>query len=513
MTPSHRWPLQLTLVCGCLGLAGCTTLSPEAQTAALMARAEEAMGSAALKTLTVSGRGTAASVGQAYAPGLPWPGLRLTALSRSLNFETARFREEFILSRSEPLGGGAVPLMGSGEARGVVLASADHAWNVVGVATVPAPAALAMRVHDLWTSSPQGAVKAAARAGARAGVRREFLRRWDTLSFTLPGQFSATLVLEDTGLISRIEASVPHPVLGVMPVVTQFLDYRSQAGLVVPSRIVQHQGGFAALDLEVGAVEADEPVEITTPDNVRAASESVSVEKVADGVWFLGGGTHNSVAIEMAAQMVLVEAPLSEARARAVLDATNQLVPGKRALTVINTHHHFDHAGGLRFAAAEGATIVASAPARRYFEAVFAAPRLQPQPQAQSHAQSQAQAQSQAPGAPAAAERKPGFVAVEGKMVLDDAQQLVEIHELKDSIHARGLLMVWLPREQLLIQADAYTPGAAGAPAPAVPNANHLNLVQNLDRLGLVPQRILPLQGRVVPAAELYRQVGRAPPL
>ena len=58
---------------------------------------------------------------------------------------------------------------------------------------VAAPAALPERVHDLWTSTPQGAVKAAARQRARAGVRRDFLRRWDTLSFELPGQFSATL--------------------------------------------------------------------------------------------------------------------------------------------------------------------------------------------------------------------------------------------------------------------------------------------------------------------------------
>jgi hypothetical protein len=45
-----------------------------------------------------------------------------------------------------------------------------------------------------------------------------------------------------------------------------------------------------------------------------------------------------------------------------------------------------------------------------------------------------------------------------------------------------------------------------------VPNANHLNLVQNLDRLGLAPQRIVPLHGRVVPAADLYALVGRKPP-
>jgi hypothetical protein len=86
--------------------------------------------------------------------------------------------------------------------------------------------------------------------------------------------------------------------------------------------------------------------------------------------------------------------------------------------------------------------------------------------------------------------RNAAFVAVDGKAVLNEADRAVEIHELKDSIHARGLLVVWLPREQLLIEADAYTPGTQGAPdaaPPAVPDANHVNLVQNLDRLGLAP--------------------------
>ncbi len=517
MTSSRRLPVAapveapvvVTLIACLLIMAGCTTLTPQAQTAALITRAESAMGSAALKTLTVTGRGTAASVGQAYAPGMAWPGLQLTAISRSLNFETASFREEFIRSRSEPLGGGALPLMGSGEARGVVLASETFAWNVAGINTVAAPTALAARLHDLWTTTPQGAVKAAAKMGARAGVRYEFLRRWDTLTFGLPGQFSATLLFEDTGLISRIESTVAHAVLGDMPVVTQFMDYRPQtgvtgssglSGLLLPTRIVQDQGGFPALDLRVTEVAANEPVEITVPDNVRAAVPTVSIEKVADGVWFLAGGSHNSVAIEMATQMLLVEAPLDDGRARAVLDATNQLVPGKPALTVINTHHHFDHAGGLRYAAASGATIFTSALAKRYFEAVFAQP------------------QQQAAGAVSSAARKPVFVAVDGKAVLNEGDRAVEIYELKDSIHARGLLVVWLPREQLLIEADAYTPGPPAAPGapevlpPAVPNANHLNLVQNLDRLGLAPKRILPLHGRIVPAADLYAQVGRKPP-
>ncbi len=494
MTPSRSLPVETALLCTLLALGGCAKVTPEARTAALIAQAEAAMGSAALKTLTVTGRGSGASVGQAYAPGMAWPGLHLTALSRAMNFETASIREAYIRSRSEVLGGGAVPAMGSGAARGVVLAREAFAWDVAGSATVAAPAALPSRVHDLWTSTPQGAIKAAARLGARAGVKRDLLRRWDTLSFDLPGQFSATLVLEDTGLISSIESTVPHAVLGGMPVLTQFLDYRLHDGLLMPSRIVQDQGGHAALDLEVTAVAANEAVEITIPDNVRAATETVTVDPVADGVWLLGGGTHHSVAIELATQIVLVEMPLHAGRARAVLDVAHRLVAGKRALTVINTHHHFDHAGGLRVAAAEGATVITSALARPYFETAFARPAVP------------------ATAASTPADGRARWVGVETRAVLADAERPVEIHELQDSTHARGLLVVWLPRQQLLIEADAYTPGAPGAAPPAVPNADHLNLVHNLDRLGLAPLRILPLHGRVVPAAELYAQVGRKPP-
>jgi len=489
------YPLaRVTLSVCVLGLGACTTLTPEAQTAALIQQAEAAMGSASLKTLTVSGRGSAASVGQAYAPGMAWPTLQLKAWSRSMNFEAASFREEFIRSRSEPLGGGAAPLFGAGDERGVVLAREAHAWDVAGVATVSAPASLSVRVHDLWTGTPQGAIKAAARLGARAGVRRTFLRRWDTLTIDMPGQFSATLVLEDTGLISRIESTLPDAVLGDIDVVTEFHDYGRRAGLMFPAQIAQTQGGFAALDLTVTDVRADETVEITVPDEVRAALETVSVEKIADGVWMLAGGTHHSVLIEQAAQLVLVEAPLHDARVRAVLATANQRVAGKKVQTVISTHHHFDRAGGLRRAAAEGATLITSALAKPWFEAAFAQPRRN------------------APDALSKSGRKPTFIGVDSKLVLGDADRPIEIHSLQGSVHASGLLVVWLPRQQLLIQADAYTPGPPDAPPPEKPNANHLNLVQNLERLGLAPQRILPLHGRVVPAADLHTQIGRKPP-
>ena len=105
--------------------------------------------------------------------------------------------------------------------------------------------------------------------------------------------------------------------------------------------------------------------------------------------------------------------------------------------------------------------------------------------------------------------RKPSIAGVNGRTVLRDALRTIEVHEMQGSVHAQGFLMVWLPAEKILIQADAYTPGAPNTPPPAVPNANHVNLVANIERLGLPPERILPLHSRMVPHTELLAQAGR----
>ena len=93
-----------------------------------------------------------------------------------------------------------------------------------------------------------------------------------------------------------------------------------------------------------------------------------------------------------------------------------------------------------------------------------------------------------------------------------DAMRAIEFHAIAGSPHAESFLMVYLPNERLLVEADAFTPGAANAPPPATPNPHHLNLIANIERLGLPVDRIVPLHGRVVPVADLYVAAGRTPP-
>src|SRR5207249_7189804 len=91
----------------------------------------------------------------------------------------------------------------------------------------------------------------------------------------------------------------------------------------------------------------------------RAEAQTIVPEKLAEGVWSLPGGAR-SVALEFRDYIAVVEAPESETRSIAVIDAVKKVIPSKPIRYVINTHSHFDHLGGLRTYAAEGATIIRS---------------------------------------------------------------------------------------------------------------------------------------------------------
>lgn len=465
-------------------LVSCASMERDGQ--AVLARADAAMGGSQLRTLRYAGSGTGGTFGQAYLPGQAWPRLTISSYAREIDYGNGAMREETARSRAEPNGGGAVPLMGTGEQRTNGLVRGEHAWNLAGTTASAAPLAVSDRVHDLWIT-PHGVIKAAMKN--RATVRSD--GGMSAVSFSEPGRFRAVAWIGADGMVERVESVLPNPVMGDTRVVTRYMDYRDHGGVKFPSRIVQEQGGFPVLDLTVAQVQPNAPVAIELPANVPSFAERAVSEKAADGVWFLAGGSHNSVLIEMKDHLLLVESPLYDGRALAVLAEAKRLVPGKPIRYVINSHHHFDHSGGLRAAVAEGATLVTSEQARGWFEQVLANPN------------------SIRPDAMASSGRKATVMGVSGARTFSDGERTVQVHMIDGSVHARGFMMVWLPRERLLVQADAFTPGPPNSPPPAVINANHLNLAENIQRLKLDVDRILPLHGRMVSVSELNTAVRR----
>lgn len=474
-------------------LASCAMPGGGAQDAsALMEKSNRAMGGAAVKSIRFAGTGTGATFGQAHQPNLQWPRLNYASFSRLMDYDNSAMREEFSRSRAEPTGGGAVPLMGEGEQRVVALVRGDLAWNLAGTTPQAAPVALDTRIHDLWIS-PHGVLKAAMKNKATASSATDAGKAYSVLTFTEPGRFSARAFVNEQGLVERVESRLPNHVIGDSVVVTHYSGYRDYGGVQFPSRIRQSQEGVPVLDIEVGEVQVNVAADIAMPAAVRDFTERAASERVADGVWFIGGGSHNSVAIEMRDHVILVESPLYDGRATAVIAEVKRLVPGKPIRYVVNSHHHFDHSGGVRAAVAEGATLITSAGAVPFFQRALANPNT---------------IRADRLGQSGKAAKVEG---VEGKRVMTDGSRNVELHLIGQSVHANGFVMAYLPAEKLLIEADAYTPGAPNSPPPAKPNGNHLNLIDNMERLGLKVDRILPLHGRIVPVTELYTAAGKKP--
>ena len=195
-------------------------------------------------------------------------------------------------------------------------------------------------------------------------------------------------------------------------------------------------------------------------------------------MFYITGGSHHSVAIDLADHIVVVEGPQSEARSLAVIAKVKETIPNKPIRYLINSHVHFDHSGGLRTWVDEGATIVTHELNKPYYEQAWAAPRtLNPD----RLAKSQKAAQFQTFGAE--------------PLVLTDGKRRVEVHAFVGNGHNDAFAMVYLPAEKILIEVDAYAPPAANAPMPAVPSPFAVNLHDNILRLKLDVRQIAPLHG------------------
>ncbi len=316
-----------------------------------------------------------------------------------------------------------------------------------------------------------------------------------TVAFAVPGRFKASAVLDAANLIERVDATVAHPVLGDMAVTVSYADYRDFAGVKFPTKIRQSYGGFPALDLTVTDVRPNVAVDIQVPDPVRQAANPytrVASQKAADGVWYVTGGSHHSVVIEMTDHVIVVEGPLNDERALAVIAETRALVPNKPIRYLVVSHHHFDHSGGVRAFAGEGVTLVTHDLGRPFFERVIAAPAtVRPDHLAKSG-------------------RKATVEGVRDRRVLTDGTRTVEIRHIAGILHADDMLMVYLPREKFLIEADAYTPPAPNVAPMSPPNPFNVSLVENITKQGLAVDQILPLHGRIVPLAELQKAAGHS---
>jgi glyoxylase-like metal-dependent hydrolase (beta-lactamase superfamily II) len=466
-----------------------------AQQGALQNAADK-LGVAKIKTLQVTGSGANFSVGQNYTSSDPWPRVTVKNFTALINYDTASMRVELVRESGAvmPKGGGA-PFFG--EQRQIQVVSGTYAWNVpVPPANAPAgaappmpqpnPDAAAERMVGVW-STPIGFVKGAMANNATT--------KGNTVSFTVGGKYKFEGTINGQGQVEKVRTWIDQPIVGDMLIETTYTGYKDFGGVLYPSRMVQTQDGYPALDITVSAVTANPAVNIEVPQNVRAFQPPpirVESQKLAEGVYYLTGGTHHSFAIEMADHIVVVDTPNTQARGEAVLAKAKELIPNKPIRYVVTSHHHWDHLGGIRAAIDEGATIVTHQSNKGFLERVAKTPH------------------TIAPDREATSKKPVKIQTVGDDGRLTDGKRVIELHRLQGYEHTGDMLIVYLPAEKILGEPDAFTPPPqAGAPLipPAVVYAKALN--DNIKRLKLDVQTIAPFHGnRTTNVAELEKAAG-----
>lgn len=490
-----RKMIVLALTCTTALASGTTAQQNALQTAA------STLGASTMATLRFTGSGRNFSVGQNYSPAEPWPAVTVKNYIAQINFNSGAMRVDILREQTNqtmPRGGGA-PIYG--EQRQIQMVSGNYAWNVpppapnapanaAPGAAQPQPGAQLERMLTLW-STPQGFVKAATANGATMKA----IKGGTEVSFRIDGKYRMAGTINDMGQVEKVLTWIDHPIVGDMPVETTYSGYKDFGGLTFPSRIVQTQDGYPALDLTISAVMPSVAFDPPVPDNVRTAQAPpvvVMSQMLAEGVYHLTGANHHSLAIEMKDHFAIVDVPLNEERATAVIAKAKELIPGKPFRYLITSHHHWDHLGGIRTAIDAGATIVTHQSNKAFLERVAKT----------SH--------TIVPDRLAASKKAVKIQTVGDKGQLTDGTRVIELHRLIGYDHTGDMTVVYLPKEKILVEPDAFTPPPqAGTPLIPPSVAFAKVLYDNIQRLKLDVQMIAPLHGnRTTDMAELARAAG-----
>jgi glyoxylase-like metal-dependent hydrolase (beta-lactamase superfamily II) len=146
----------------------------------------------------------------------------------------------------------------------------------------------------------------------------------------------------------------------------------------------------------------------------------------------------------------------------------------------VTSHHHSDHTAGLRAAVSEGLTIITQKSNAPFYEDAIR------------------RAHTIAPDALARNAKPLTIETVDEERELKDGAMTVELYHIAGNPHADTLLMAYFPKERILVEADAFSPGAAVQPYAA-------NLLENIRKRKLKVDRIIPLHGTIAPFSDLVK--------
>ena len=459
---------------------GCAPPPPEMQ---LIIDAAEAMGGerplSELESLVIEGDGRQYRLGQNSSPANPLPYFSIDSYVREIDLVNDRWQLVERRTSSYLTGN---PINGRQQTTG---SDGDVGYNITEDGAVSrAPAKVAMeRQVDLY-DHPAALIHLALsdETTVVANLRQEDGQ--DVVDITAPGGQTYTMYVDSTTKFpTSIVTTGYDTVLGDVTRATHFEDYFEtggfggfQARLTLPRGIGSSIDDFTIWELRVETATNRELDDLSAPGEAQSApvpefSADVQVEEVGEGIWLLAGQSHHSLLVEFDEYLALIEAPQNDVRTLAVIAAARELQPEKPLQYVVNTHHHFDHSGGIRAAISEGLTIVTHASNAEFYQEIAQRPH------------------TIMPDALANNPQEVVLELVENEIYeMGEGRRTLEIARVRPDSHTDAMLVAYLPRERTLIEVDLYTANSRTAPFAE-------NLLRTISDREWQVENVLPLHG------------------
>ena len=301
-------------------------------------------------------------------------------------------------------------------------------------------------------------------------------------------------------LLAAYEVLDTESILGDVPALYILSDYKTVDGITLPHHITIRKDGKDYSEVQFTAMAINDPAAeqaFAIPESAAAEAEKAAasdeyspmkITKVGNGVYHAQGYSHHTMIIEFPQYLALMDAPYTETQTKMLFRAIQEQFPSKPVKYVGVSHYHFDHIGGLRGAAAMGATILIEKGHESILRPFLEARHTHPQDELDKRRGGQS---GQAAGT---------IEVYEGKKVISDGGQSFELYAITGSPHVDPMVLGYASSARALFQPDLYTPPST---MPGGPMAVHL--AQAIKALGVKVETMVGGHGGVGSYADFLK--------